>query len=368
MDNLFESKIDDSELNLHPKYKILRSLPLHKKVLEMWFKGFKDRDNKIIKEFRTTFHSSFWEIYLFAVFKELNYKIDMSNPRPDFILEFNDEKILIEATTANIKKGGESEDSRNMSNILNMFTPPYQQKNFEYEINESIARYSNSINSKLRLYHTTYKKCKWISDKNPYIIALSSYSQVDYGREYIYGIIALLFGQYFEHKEMKYKQKKTIIKNDTKAEIKLGLFFKEEYQDLSAIIFSCTTTIGKITATVLSENESYDVNKVYCLYQDLTDTKIPYKLNLVNKDTPELLQDGLFVIHNPHAKNSLNLDYFNNPAITQIYINNKGMIEVNGNLCPTVARLDIPTFVANIIEDRIFSQVEAFNCFGKDGR
>ncbi|MFK9118340.1 hypothetical protein ABEI56_05030 [Peribacillus castrilensis] len=362
MDKLFENKIGDSDLNLHPKYKILRDLPLHKKVLEMWFRGFKDRDNKIIKEFQTTFHSSFWEIYLFAVLKELKYKFDMSNPRPDFILEFNYEKVLIEATTANIKKRGIPEESRDMSNFLNMFTPPYQQKNFEYEVNESIVRYSNAINSKLKLYQTNYKKCDWISDKDPYVIALSSYSQVDYGREYIYGIIALLFGVYFKHEEMKYKYKETIIKNGTEAEIELGLFYKEAYKNISAVIFSCTTTIGKITATVLSENENYDTNKVYCLYQDLEDSKVPYKLNIVTTDTPEFLQDGLFVIHNPGAKNPLNLNYFNNPAITQIFVNDKGIIEFIGNLCPTVARLDIPAVLANILEERILSQVAAFNC------
>jgi hypothetical protein len=36
-------------------------------VLNEWARGFKNRDGKFVKEFQTTFDSSFWELYLFAV-------------------------------------------------------------------------------------------------------------------------------------------------------------------------------------------------------------------------------------------------------------------------------------------------------------
>ena len=35
-----------------------------------------DRDNKIIKEFQTSFNSTFWEVYLYAVLK--NYGLDVN--------------------------------------------------------------------------------------------------------------------------------------------------------------------------------------------------------------------------------------------------------------------------------------------------
>jgi hypothetical protein len=39
-------------------------------VLNEWARGFKNRDGKFVKEFQTTFDSSFWELYLFAVMKQ----------------------------------------------------------------------------------------------------------------------------------------------------------------------------------------------------------------------------------------------------------------------------------------------------------
>ena len=38
-----------------------------RKVISDWVNGFIDRDGKFIKEFKTTYDSSFWELYLFAV-------------------------------------------------------------------------------------------------------------------------------------------------------------------------------------------------------------------------------------------------------------------------------------------------------------
>ena len=55
----------------HPKFKLLMNEKLQffreRHLVSNWTEGFVDRDEKIIKEFQTTFHSSFWEFYLFAL-------------------------------------------------------------------------------------------------------------------------------------------------------------------------------------------------------------------------------------------------------------------------------------------------------------
>lgn len=65
-------------------------------VLNNWASGFTNRDGKFVEEFQTTFNSSFWELYLFAVLKKYGMPVDFSKTRPDFCipsLNFN-----IEAT------------------------------------------------------------------------------------------------------------------------------------------------------------------------------------------------------------------------------------------------------------------------------
>lgn len=61
-----------------------------------------DRDYKMVQEFQKTFHSSFWEFYLYACFKESGFILDQSHNRPDFMIKELYE-INVEAVVANIK-------------------------------------------------------------------------------------------------------------------------------------------------------------------------------------------------------------------------------------------------------------------------
>jgi hypothetical protein len=67
-------------------------------VLNDWARGFVDRDGKFVEEFQTTFDSSFWELYLFAVLKKFDMKVDFSKARPDFCIPSLN--LNIEATIA----------------------------------------------------------------------------------------------------------------------------------------------------------------------------------------------------------------------------------------------------------------------------
>lgn len=361
------------ELNLkkelHPKFLYLKETPSlinQKEQLEKWFEGFEDRDNKIVKEFQTTYHSAFWEIYLYRVFKEMGYEIDFSHAMPDFILKSRPTNILVEATTANIKKGGVNEETRNESNFLNLFVPPMLQPNFDYELKEAITRYGSSIWDKKKKYNDTYKNRDWVSPDNPYVIALSSYAQVDYGRDYIFGILALLFGLYFVPEQNDFISKESILKNGTNKELPLGIFLDESYSEVSAIIFSTTTTIGKLDATVCSNNSSYTDNLVFNLYRDFNDEVEPYKRTLITPESPEALTDGLFVFHNPMAKAPISLETFYASDITQYYIDVNGTFRRIGNPNPTVARMSFPKQFAYRFIPPIEQNVQNYNFYARN--
>ncbi|MGH0586558.1 hypothetical protein ACQVQY_10660 [Bacillus mycoides] len=369
--NLFE------ELNikqkLHPKFLNLRDNPSfknEKEQLEKWFDGFVDRDNNMASDFQKDFHPYLWEIYLFAVFKNMGYEIDFSYNRPDFILK-NKPNIMVEATISNIKQGGIQENTRDLSNILNMFTHPLLQPNFDYELKEAITRYASSILAKKNMYHK-YLKCDWVTPENPYVIALGSYAQVDYGRDYIYGIMALLYGLYFIPEDNDFTPKRSIIKNESTAKIDLGIFFDESYTDVSAVIFSTTTTMGKLTATVASHNQDYNEKLVYNFYRDFLDENEPYKVSLISPESQEALTDGLFVFHNPNTKNPLPLETFHGPGITQYYCENVTLKRI-GNLNPTIARISITRnntpeheqFI-NLFERRIEESLFTYNSIPKN--
>lgn len=354
--DLFKTIEGIHEESLHPKFKFLRdnsTLEGERNILLNWTNGFIDRDNKIVKEFQTTFHSSFWEFYLFKVFSEMKFKIDFSKDRPDFIINHPTD-IYIEAVVSNIKKEGREESLRTTDDVSSMIVPPNRQEDFYELLNESIVRNSNAILSKSSKYLEKYINCEWVHEEVPFLIALSSYDQINYGREHFYPMLALLYGSYYRPELDSYELKESIIKPGTESFIPLGLFKDESFAHISAIIFSCTTTLGKLTSLSISEgNAEVQFNGVLNIRHDYEPPY--YKVQIVSKDNPEYLTDGLFIFHNPYARNKIVHEFSKSNAI-QITIEN-GLLKFEGENTPIYSRLNLPNIMINdtlikyIVED-----------------
>ena len=348
---------------MHYKYKTIKDNPMgvgERNILQGWVDGLVDRDNKMVQEFQKTFHSSFWEFYLFACFKEAGFRLNQQYNRPDFIIEAPN-KFVVEAVVANIKNKGRQEAERNLDDLLNMFVPPRKQYDFHTVLDEAVVRQSNAISSKIKKYRNEYTNCKWVEEDNPFVIAISSYSQVNYGREYIYPMMALLYGMYYIPETDTYETRETILKPDTDAAIPIGLFCTESYRDVSAILYSCTTTLGKLTSLSISRGDK-SVNSVYNLRRDYEDSRIPYKLQKVSKECPELLSDGLFLFHNPYAKNKLDIKCFESSNVTQYFWKNNKLFHTN-NTYPIICRLNFPSILEKSYRQLIDEYVRQYNNF-----
>ncbi|MRX46711.1 MULTISPECIES: hypothetical protein [Bacteroidota] len=345
--NLF-GKLDGIEENiLHRKFKLLRDNPAldgERKVVTSWTESFVDRDNKIVKEFQTTFHSSFWEFYLHKVFKEAGFVIDFSQDRPDFIIK-SPIDLNIEAVVSNIRQGGKGEENRNMDNILSMLEPPHLQENYNEFLDEAIVRNSNAILSKSKKYVNEYANCEWVDQETPFVIALSSYGQIDYGREYYYPLLALLYGLYFIPSKNGFSTVTEITKPNTTSTIPVGLFNDNSFEHISAVIFSCTTTLGKLTSLSISQSlSSLQLNTVLNIRQDY---ELPiYKTQMVDPDNPEELSDGLFIFHNPFAKKKISKEIFAATNILQLTFEDR-VLAAEGENLPIVARLNMPKYLFN---------------------
>jgi hypothetical protein len=276
----------------------------------------------------------------------------------------------VEAVVANIKKDGKKEEERTLEDILSMIKPIHLHEDFTNSLNESITRYSNSIESKYKKYNGyTSSKGKYykgyIEDKEfdkdvPYIIALSGYEQVNYGNNFYYAIFALLYGLYYDNLNDKYTKKEYIFKSDTDSKIDLGLFLNDKMEDVSAVIFSSTVTLGKLTSLAISQDKSpLKINSVLCMRHD---TEPPhFKPQIVSKENPEYLSDGLFIFHNPFAKNAISTDLFKNTNAINIYFDlEKGHKTFEGNNLPIVSRLNL--FAGeSFFKNTITQIVESFN-------
>lgn len=333
---LFDVTRFPAGLTLHPKFQILQSLPSEQSILEEWVKGFTDRDGKFVTEFQSTFHSTLFEIYLYAVLKSQRMTIDLTHSRPDFLVT-DPSPIVIEAVTAGIKKGGRPESDRGLDDILSMFTPPWKNPEFDTSVDEGIVRYSNAICKKALKYKDSYSKLPWVSLQAPYVIAMGSFAQVNFGSEFHWAIVPLLFGRKFDVIDRCFKKAETVKKDGNGPPIDLNLFAKEEFRHVSAVLFTCTLTLGKLCSMSISAGNP-SMNQVLLLRLD---NEPPlFKMQAISPDTPEDLFDGLFVLHNPNAEFPLPASFFADTTAIHIRQVEDGLTFEGGNL-PVVARLNL---------------------------
>jgi hypothetical protein len=341
MDNRSPVKLfDTSSLpkgqTLHPKVELLMGLPGERRILEEWSDGFIDRDGKFVTDFQTRFHSAFLELFLFATLKTQRMTVDLSRPAPDFLITAP-EPFIIEAVSAGVRKDGRLEADRNLDDVLSMLTPPWLNPGFEDAMVEGIVRSSNSIWEKATKYQETYAYLPWITPAMPYAIALGSFAQVNYGSEYLYSIVALLYGYVFDAQTTSWSRRQSVLKPVSGAPIDLNLFARVDFCHVSAVFFTCTLTLGKLTALTITRGLP-TFNMVYEIVED--DVEPRFNPLGISPNCPADLFDGLFVLHNPNADNPLPKSAFAGTHAIHVRDVAHGFT-TEGEAAPLVARISI---------------------------
>ncbi|VAW64811.1 Glycosaminoglycan attachment site [hydrothermal vent metagenome] len=301
--NLFHVIANETKLNANYKSLMLEESKPIRDVICRWASGFEDRDNKFNHEFQTTFNSSFWEIYLYQCFKDLNLSVDFSKASPDFTLKSTEGAVLnVEAVTANHAHDSEPEWSNSDSNISD-------HKKF---LDFACVRILNAIKSKHEKYLNTYSKYDHVKD-NPYVIAIAPFEQRFFFMQNNEAIIRVLYGQGVDSSNQ-FKEVKvpTVLKNSS-IPLELGVFTNDKYKEVSAVIFSTIATIGK----AITQSD---------LERDIRVSRFHEINGLISEFKPndkhfETHLDGLQVHHNPYATIKLNPDLFNKYEVTHYYYN-----------------------------------------------
>jgi len=284
---------------------------------QKWAEGFKDRDNKIVKEFQESYNSSFWEIYLHALFKELGYCPIYDYPSPDFLIEFEGHKIAIEASIASNPQGGRAEHEVNFPNDYKISNNDFNRR--------AIIRYANTITEKYKKYKNSYEKLDHVKGI-PYVIALGAFDQpasfLEYDRAMLPTLYGLLVDEYGDYSgEIAYqlgtspvKIMTSIPKSET-ADIPLGFFRNPCMCEVSAVLYNCVATYSKLIALA-----PYQENKIN-LFLGTKVNEAEQIRNFKNKKPyyKETIQDGLCIFHNPWANNPLPENMFKQRGITNYY-------------------------------------------------
>ncbi|MDW5525510.1 hypothetical protein R6Z02_17375 [Carnobacterium maltaromaticum] len=311
--NLFTDLV--SEDKQHANYKMIKNENDKVKVISDWANGFVDRDNKFVKEFQTTFNSSFWELYLNAVFRKLNLKIDFNYSAPDFLIKssITNQEFIVEATTTNAPSGGVPEhDGKLKSEQWLRVAKNEEDLNNVTDLAEE--RIANSIRGKLEKYKKSYQHLDHVKDK-PFVIALGGYEQPLFFQSGTGPINKVLYGITgheidIETGEPELLYGNTIIKKSNQSEIPIGIFTNDSYKEVSAIIYSNLATAGKVNALSEGKNKYTFSVKKFNANSDLPTFSI-----INGEDYKEDLLNGLHVFLNPYAEIEFNLEDFVNENI-----------------------------------------------------
>jgi hypothetical protein len=279
-------------------------------VLNEWARGFRDRDGKFVKEFQTTFDSSFWELYLFAVMKQLQLEVDFSFTSPDFVIT-NHGGINVEATVASHAQGSTPESVQSGAPIpddLNEFN------------RQTIIRISNSFAAKRRKYIESYSGLPQVQNR-PFILAVSAFDRPFAMLTCQRAIEAVLNGYYVD--EERYLREGGVLEGqriesvtkDNKSPVPVGIFASKDFAWLSAVIFSSNATWGKVRALSSDPNPNIFFQAVR---RNLSDV-MPLVTKARKSDYYESLLDGLRVYHNPEATHKLNKEIFRDNDVFQSY-------------------------------------------------
>jgi hypothetical protein len=105
------------------------------------------------------------------------------------------------------------------------------------------------------------------------------------------------------------------------ANVPLGIFLDGQANEVSAVIYSCLATWGKIRA--LADNP--DANSIYKTLHPCAEGIVPEIRVTQKKDYIEHVLDGLYVFHNPFAVRPLDSSTFAHDRIAQFVMKDDGM-------------------------------------------
>ncbi len=316
--------------------------------MQQWIADFTspDGEKKAIDQFQSTFHSVFLELYLNQLLRLSGAKIDTTQIAPDFKAETPELTYFVEATVANFANDINLENQRTERDVYG--------ESDHYEIlDESILRTWRRINEK----SGDFKRYGEEAKSSPFVIAIGDFGQINYGQASYYAPLAVLYNAYHDPRDKtdlknlcedsfdrEYKYKKGH-GGETQDKYELGFFSSEKsekYKHISAVIYTCTLTLGKLSSLVTDHGF---LDKYVCVEREAL-----RKIRKSGDSPDESLGDGVFVFHNPFAEHPLEDSFMSMKGVSHVrYLEDEGLIEINCNeTSPLVRRFVGPLELASL--------------------
>jgi hypothetical protein len=272
-----------------------------RRVLSGWAEGFVDRDNKFVIEFQTTYNSPFWELYLFAVLRQLNIAVDFTKMAPDFVAVT--QPLAVEAVIASHAQGDLPEWQKTFEDLIKLEPRVVH--------DQSVIRCANALFSKAATYQKSYAALPHMKERS-FVIAIANYGTPFFSMMGDTPMQRLLFDPTDE---------KTI-KKANGSPISLGVFCTPELAHVSGVLYSSLATFGK--ARALSDGHED------CTFQAtrIRNHSETIRLELKKPEYKEALTDGLRFFSNPYASLPVDAQLFRDPSIKRYITEKNGDVTI----------------------------------------
>jgi hypothetical protein len=234
-----------SDDQLHPQFLKLRDDPLNgpaRGMLRHAMKDLTDPDGNLVEQFQTHgFDARTFEIFLFALFREVGHQIDRSHDRPDFLLTKDGLTAAVEAVTANPPPTGKYQPYQPLPKA-----PRSREEAIAYLKNEVAIRFGSPLFSKLK---KRYWNLPHVAGR-PLIFAIQTFHADGALTLSSISLSQYLFGVDHDwHRDDGGNLVVTGSKVDDHTSgskrIPSGFFNQPEAENVSAVLFSNTGTIPK---------------------------------------------------------------------------------------------------------------------------
>jgi len=322
-----------SEDVMHEDYKVLASSPFFspaREIVQEIAFSFEDPDGNYIEQLQSSgFNARLWELYLYALFHELDFVTNRDFNAPDYVIEKLNTRVCVEAVTVNPSQNGFDEEEPNnkqqLSKLLSDYIP---------------IKYGSPLFTKL---NKKYWEKVHVSGC-PLVLAIHDFHQRDSMMWSRQGLETYLYGaerkvEFTTGGEI--RQKIRFLDNHSwKGKvIPSGFFFQPDGENISAVIHSHQATIGKfLRMGYLAGFGRQDLDIMVAGQAYYNEAAIPYdySIDITKEGYEEFWCESITIYHNPNALNPLDPELFEGAA--QVLFRDGNYYSITPDFYPINAR------------------------------
>lgn len=288
-------------------------------IMEELAYWFEDPDGTFIRAMQgNEFNSRLFELYLHAMFYELDFQFDRTHAQPDYLLSKGGNTVAVEAVTV-----AEMDDASGRGAVMNKEELEKLQLHVELEMP---FRFARTLRKKVGHRPEPAKLAYWElphTKGHPFVIAVHDYSRtlsMSFSEPALRGLlygVAIHDGKIIQI-ERHENEGKTISSN---------FFDHEDNRYVSAILLATQATLPKFNrmGRIAGLRSPTTFAFVHGIRTNEEGAPRPFEALVEHPQYKEFWHEGVFLYHNPNAVTRLDPSLF--PHVVHVSMDNEGMLE-----------------------------------------